>query len=238
MLKNMINKILSVGKPGSIESISGDTVPEQREWRYCSISSSYPCQWRDWSVGCCMASMAEHWCREHHSSWWNCWCCRWTVHPFTAVPYCPSSDISCSLSAHKNKVCPIIPWLLSGLFCNNMGPTIYGIFPKQHCSSICIYSLKHVTYIYNRIWHHLSQPLLATSWRCAERGVILSRRTCVVNEKILSACYCYSSLVWVLTKILMWESFKQHLHDESHLIHFILVSDMTVQAVCGELTML
>jgi hypothetical protein len=31
MLKNMINKILSVGKPGSIESISGDTVPEQRE---------------------------------------------------------------------------------------------------------------------------------------------------------------------------------------------------------------
>jgi hypothetical protein len=87
-------------------------------------------------------------------------------------------------------------------------------------------------YIYSYIWHHLSQLLLenflsivATSWRCAERGGILSRRTCVVNEKILPECYCCSSSVWVLTKMWVWESFKQHFHDESHLIHFMLVSD-------------
>lgn len=104
-MPQIVQWILFIGKSGSFESVPRDTVPEQRQWKYCSFSWNDLSQWRDWSMGCCMASMAEHWRREHHSAWWNNGCQRWTVHPFTAIPHCPNSDISSCLSAHKNEVC-------------------------------------------------------------------------------------------------------------------------------------
>lgn len=105
--KQWMKWILLIGKSGSIESISGDIISEQRRWRYCSIIWCYLIQWRTWSVGRRVASMAEYRCREHHTSRWNRRHQRWTLHTFTAIPHCPNSNIPCSLSAHKNKVCPV-----------------------------------------------------------------------------------------------------------------------------------